>query len=90
MTATAANSANIPCGVCGELAGDPRATAVLLGLGVTELSMSAGSLGAVKREVLRTPFTASRELADDVLQQNSAASVVACIDAFRMRLGSGA
>jgi phosphoenolpyruvate-protein phosphotransferase len=89
MTATAAISANIPCGVCGELAGDPRATAVLVGLGVTELSMNAGSLGAVKREVLRTPWTAARELAADVLQQDATEAVVARITAFFGQLKSG-
>ncbi len=35
-------------GVCGELAGDPLATAVLVGLGVDELSMSPGSIPRVK------------------------------------------
>lgn len=89
MTATAAKSANIPCGVCGELAGDPQATAVLLGLGVTELSMNAASLGAVKREVLRTPLAAARQLAADVLQKNATDTVLARIDAFRAQLESG-
>jgi phosphotransferase system enzyme I (PtsI) len=88
MTAAAATAANIPCGVCGELAGDPRATAVLLGLGVGELSMSAGSLGAVKREVLRTPLAAARQLAADVLRENTAESVLARIAVFRARLES--
>lgn len=42
-----------PVGVCGELAGDPAAAIVLLGLGVDSLSMSVGSLLRVK-SVLRT------------------------------------
>jgi phosphotransferase system enzyme I (PtsI) len=88
MTATAAQSASIPCGVCGELAGDPRATAMLIGLGVNELSMSSGSLGPVKREVLRTPLSAARELAADALRETTAQSVVARVDAFRSRLES--
>jgi phosphotransferase system enzyme I (PtsI) len=88
MTAVAAKAADIPCGVCGELAGDPRATGVLLGLGVGELSMSAGSLNAVKREVLRTPLAAARQLAADVLRENTADSVLARIAAFRARLES--
>jgi phosphocarrier protein FPr len=39
-------------GVCGELAGDPLAAALLVGLGVTELSMAAPRIPDVK-EVLR-------------------------------------
>ncbi len=64
MVATAAGK---PCGVCGELAGDHRATPLLLGLGVTELSMSAGSLGYVKREVRRTLLEDAHRLADTAL-----------------------
>lgn len=37
-----------PCGVCGEAAGDPVLACVLVGLGVTSLSMSPGSLAAVR------------------------------------------
>src|SRR5207244_199351 len=38
MTARAAETVGIPCGVCGEMAGDPRATALLIGSSVGELS----------------------------------------------------
>src|SRR5690606_11567886 len=37
--------------VCGEMAGDPEVAVLLIGLGVDELSMGAGSMGAVKRAV---------------------------------------
>ena len=39
----------IPVGMCGEMAGDPVATVILLGLGLDELSMSAFSLPEIKR-----------------------------------------
>jgi hypothetical protein len=39
---SAATASGIPCGVCHEMAGDPRATAFLIGAGVRALSMSAG------------------------------------------------
>jgi phosphocarrier protein FPr len=48
-------------GVCGELAGDPSATAVLLGLGVRELSMSAPAIGLVKEAVRATETEHARE-----------------------------
>jgi phosphoenolpyruvate-protein phosphotransferase (PTS system enzyme I) len=83
MTASAAKGANIACGVCGEMGGDPRATAVLMGLGVTELSMSAGSLGYVKREVRRTPSGAARRLAAEVLRVSTTQEVLECIETFR-------
>jgi phosphotransferase system enzyme I (PtsI) len=83
MTAAAARNAHIPCGVCGEMAGDPRATAILVGLGVSELSMAAGSLGYVKRELRQTSVRAAEALADEALSMRSSAEVLARIDAFR-------
>ncbi|HLI51152.1 MAG TPA: putative PEP-binding protein, partial [Thermomicrobiaceae bacterium] len=52
-TVAAAGDAGKPVAVCGELAGDPAAIPVLLGLGVRELSMTAGSLGRA-REIVRS------------------------------------
>jgi phosphotransferase system enzyme I (PtsI) len=51
FTAAAAWRANIPVSLCGEMAGDRRATALLLGLGLRELSMAALRLPAVKQEI---------------------------------------
>jgi phosphotransferase system enzyme I (PtsP) len=48
--------------VCGELAGDPRATPLLLGLGVHSLSMGAGSLLRVKGVVRSISRSRAREL----------------------------
>ncbi|MEN9313640.1 MAG: Phosphoenolpyruvate-protein phosphotransferase [Pseudomonadota bacterium] len=52
MTIRAARRAGKPVEVCGELAGDCRATRLLLGLGLREFSMHPASLLVVKREVL--------------------------------------
>ena len=46
--AAAAGAAGVPCGVCGEAAADPALAGVLVGLGVTSLSMAAGALPAVR------------------------------------------
>ena len=45
----AAHAANRPVSICGEMAGDPRAAPLLVGLGFDQLSMNAGSLLLVKR-----------------------------------------
>ncbi|MDI3298030.1 MAG: phosphoenolpyruvate--protein phosphotransferase [Bacillota bacterium] len=79
----AAEEAGIPCGICGEMGGDPRATALLLGLGVRELSMTAASLARVKREVRRTPLARARELARQALACATAAEVEELVRAFR-------
>lgn len=82
-TAQAAATAGIPCGVCGEMAGDPRATALLLGLGVTELSMSAGAIGYVKREVRAMSLQSAQALAREALECATAADVLARVKTVR-------
>src|SRR5262249_35741008 len=51
FTVEAGLRARIPVAVCGEIGGDPRFTALLLGLGVRELSMSAPALPPGKPRV---------------------------------------
>ena len=52
ITIDAALQANIPIGMCGEMAGDPRFTRLLLGMGLRELSMQPAALLEV-REIIR-------------------------------------
>ncbi|MDE2029070.1 MAG: phosphoenolpyruvate--protein phosphotransferase [Alphaproteobacteria bacterium] len=53
FTAAAGWRANIPVALCGEIAGDRRATALLMGLGLREFSMSPLRLPAVKDEITK-------------------------------------
>lgn len=52
-TIDAAIEANIPVGMCGEMAGDPRYTRLLLGMGLRELSMQPSAL-LQAREIIRS------------------------------------
>jgi phosphoenolpyruvate-protein kinase (PTS system EI component) len=61
--------------VCGEMAGDPAAALVLVGLGVTHLSMAASSLAPVRRAVRGADAAALRALASEALVAESAAQV---------------
>jgi phosphocarrier protein FPr len=61
--AAAATAAGRWIGVCGELAADPLAVPLLLGLGVRELSVGAGSVAAVKQVVRHTSLADCAELA---------------------------
>jgi phosphotransferase system enzyme I (PtsI) len=58
FSAEAAAAARIPVSVCGEIAGDHRLTALLLGFGISELSMSAASLPRVKKRILALNLSA--------------------------------
>jgi phosphoenolpyruvate-protein phosphotransferase (PTS system enzyme I) len=52
QTIRACKAAKKPVAVCGEIAGDPALTRMLLGMGLTEFSMHPASLLKVKQEVL--------------------------------------
>jgi phosphocarrier protein FPr len=79
----AAQSAGIPVSVCGELAADPRATALLIGLGVTELSMNPQAIPTVKAQIRRL----TQERAKKVAQQALALTTVAAVEAFLATAG---
>jgi phosphocarrier protein FPr/phosphocarrier protein len=64
-----------PIAVCGGLAGDPLAAALLIGLGVRELSMPAASIARVKDAARGLSVAACRAAAQEALQQDSAEAV---------------
>ncbi len=75
FTVAAAWRANIPVALCGEIAGDARATALLLGLGLRELSMSPLRLPAVKNEIMRTSVERANMLAERVMAKTDIAEI---------------
>ncbi|MBF8745699.1 phosphoenolpyruvate--protein phosphotransferase [Pseudomonas monteilii] len=82
MTVRAAHAHGKWVGVCGELAADPQAVAVLLGLDVDELSVAAPSIAEVKALVRQADHQTARALAREALQQDSAAAVRALVERF--------
>jgi phosphoenolpyruvate-protein kinase (PTS system EI component) len=74
-TTAAGNARGIWTAVCGELAGDPRAAILLIGLGVRELSMSASSIPHVKAAVRTTDLRRAEAAAREALSLSSAGEV---------------
>lgn len=68
MTATAFKAANKPLSVCGEMAGEPMAACVLLGMGITKLSMSRSCLAPVKAELQKHTLEWMQKLTADALK----------------------
>ncbi|SUB33480.1 phosphoenolpyruvate-protein phosphotransferase [[Pasteurella] mairii] len=62
-------------GMCGELAGDEKATILLLGMGLDEFSMSAISVPRIKKLIRNVNYQDAKELADNALQQPTAADI---------------
>jgi phosphotransferase system enzyme I (PtsI) len=63
---------DVPVSLCGEMAADPRYSWVLVGLGVTELSMHPSAIPVIKHIIRTSRSDEMRELADKVLACESA------------------
>ena len=74
MLADAGVAAGRPVGVCGEAAADPQLAVVLVGLGVTSLSMTPAALAEVRAELALRPPEDARRLAEAALAAPSAAA----------------
>jgi phosphoenolpyruvate-protein phosphotransferase (PTS system enzyme I) len=75
----AGRAAGRPVGVCGEAAADPLLAAVLVGLGVTSLSMSAVSVAAVRESLAARTMDDCRALAALALLASSPAAARAAV-----------
>jgi phosphoenolpyruvate-protein phosphotransferase (PTS system enzyme I) len=82
FTAEAALRARIPISVCGEIAGDPRYTALLLGLGVRELSMAWPALPRVKQRIRSIDLLAATRRARMIMDQSDSGRIAALLDDF--------
>jgi phosphotransferase system enzyme I (PtsI) len=70
-TINAGLRAGIPVSVCGEMAGDPKLTRLLLGLGLTLFSMHPQQLLDVKREIRQGHSNALRQQVATALNRHS-------------------
>ncbi|WP_226016930.1 phosphoenolpyruvate--protein phosphotransferase [Novosphingobium sp. FKTRR1] len=73
-----------PVGICGSAAGDPLAVPLLIGLGVSELSVTANRVAATKALLRTITLAEARDIAQAALAADSAADVRALV---RARLG---
>jgi len=82
FTTAAAHRAGIPISICGEMAGDPRLTAVLAGLGLRELSMSPGNIPRVKQRIREMDAVAATVRANLIMEQTDAGRIATLLDDF--------
>ncbi len=78
----AALRARIPVSVCGEIAGDPRYTPLLLGLGIRELSMASTSLPRVKQRIRNLDLLSAMRCARTIMDQADSGRIAALLDDF--------
>jgi len=80
FAAEAARKAGIPICVCGEMAGDPRFAALLLGLGIRELSMSSASLLMVKERIRAIDLGRAERCARAVMEESDSSRISRLVD----------
>jgi phosphotransferase system enzyme I (PtsI) len=84
----AARDNNIPVTVCGEMAGEPMIAAVLLGLGIRELSMSAVSIPEVKDALRQMTAEGTQRLVERIMTVATSAEVRAIVSAYMFGISS--
>ncbi len=82
FTANAALRARIPISLCGEMAGDPRYTALLVGLGIRELSMTPSSIPLVKQRIRELDLAAASHRVGVIMDQVDAGRIAMLLDDF--------
>lgn len=67
---------NIHVGMCGEMASDPLATQLLMGMGLEAFSMSATSIPTIKKIVLSGSMAKAKEICERVMEMNNSAQII--------------
>jgi len=71
MTIDAAHKEGKWIGMCGEMAGEPLYTVLLLGLGLDEFSMSGSSISKIKKIIRATRLDEAKAFANEIMQETS-------------------
>ncbi|MGD9474155.1 MAG: phosphoenolpyruvate--protein phosphotransferase [Eubacteriaceae bacterium] len=80
-------SPNTFTGMCGEMAGDPLAAVILLGLGLDEFSMSASTIPLIKEIIRQVRFEEVKEVAKKVLEMETSEEVTNYVFKFLKNSG---
>jgi phosphoenolpyruvate-protein phosphotransferase (PTS system enzyme I) len=80
----AALRARKPVCLCGEMAGDPRYTALLLGLGIRDLSMAPSNIPRVKERIRRLDLVSAAHRARAVMDQLDDKRIASLIDDYNV------
>ena len=82
----AANAANVPVIVCGEMAGSPFYTPLLIGLGATDLSMNLHSIADVHRLISSISYADTVELVKSIeFAETASETEEKLLDFYRLR-----
>ena len=78
----AAHSKSVPVSVCGEMAGDPIFSSLLIGLGVDELSVAPSSFAEIKYLIRHLSVEKATEMANETLSISNPVKIYQILKAF--------
>ena len=81
-----AHEAGISISMCGEFAGDEKATALLFGMGLDAFSMSAISVPRIKQNILNIDRASAKAFVDEVMSCATTEEVLAKVEEFYSKL----
>lgn len=83
-----AGNETIVVGMCGELAGNPLATLLLLGMGLQEFSMSPSSVPKIKKIIRSVSYEEAKKIAEKALSMDQAEEIkdylMSCLEALEL------
>jgi phosphotransferase system enzyme I (PtsI) len=79
------HKAGIDVGMCGEMAGDPYYTPVLLGLGLDEFSVASAQVPKIKRVIRNISFENVQRIAEEILKCGDRNSISKIIGSIQMQ-----
>lgn len=72
-----------PVGMCGEMAADPRFTRILLALGLTEFSMHASNLPAIKQVINNSELSSLSAMAEEIIRTSDYEEFISLLHRFQ-------
>jgi phosphotransferase system enzyme I (PtsP) len=87
QVADVANRAGKQVSICGEMAADPVAAVLLLGMGISDLSLSAPSIPVVKQVIRQISRAQAEEIAEKALGMESCVEIRGYLEGVRKELG---
>lgn len=82
MTIDGAHKKGIPCGMCGEAAGDPKMIPLLAGMGLDEYSMAASAIPETKELIGKLDTRECKTLAEQILEKDNAGEIEKALQEF--------
>ena len=84
LTISSGAKAGLPVAVCGEIAGDPKLTRLLLGMGLREFSMHPAQLLLVKQEILNADIDIIEPAVKRILRTYEAPAISEAVERLRL------